>query len=237
MDSVALDTGAQKLTMCCSSEDSMKSVQEAEAESCSCWEEFACPAEEADMPGVCRIGCGGSILLDINNLEGEMPERVTGSCLRKQDEKLFHQDHKSWNLYAAAEAIRRAGELREHVDGVRPFDSVVAWSTQNKEPDISRYEVSWPEDDDNPDGGRFYSLNTTGFDFEMLSLEDARRDLDSDRHIHIGDVPQNAYEACPSVVSDIESRKCSWKFVLTIIELCCSEDSKISSILQDATQK
>ena len=74
VDSVALDTGTQTLTICCSDGDSIVGVLEAETASCSCWEEFACPAEEAGMSGVCRIGCGESILLDINDLEGELPE-------------------------------------------------------------------------------------------------------------------------------------------------------------------
>ena len=48
---------------------------------------------------------------------------------------------------ATASAIRSAAELREHVDGVRPFDSVLLWQNGF----VRSYSVDSPEDDDNID--------------------------------------------------------------------------------------
>ena len=88
---------------------------------------------------------------------------------------------------ATADAIRKAGELREHVDGIRPFDGVLLCH----EDEVHCFDVDWPEDEESDANlaGRFYCMYTTPDDFSTISRSEALEKAKYDTYVSIGDVP------------------------------------------------
>ena len=130
---------------------------------------------------------------------------------------------------AAASAIRSAAELREHVDGVRPFDSVLLWQNDF----VRCYSVDSPEDDDNIDDpySRFNQLYSYEQDHELISVDRALEMAKHDTCVVVNDVDpllEIKYVDMSPAVAASRALPIGPRLLATHIELCCEDDSRLS---------
>lgn len=120
-----------------------------------------------------------------------------------------------------ADAIRSAAELREHVEGVRPYERVLAWTDDQ----VCCFPVDWPPDESNEDG-RFYRLWSDPSDLSIISFDEAREKHKTCQYINVGHVPR--VRELVSAVASGRGAGNGAEYVLTFIEFCCSNKSKAS---------
>ena len=133
----------------------------------------------------------------------------------------FRKDYTGLGTLASeADAIRSAAELREHVDGVKPFEGVLAWTNDQ----VCYFPVDWPPSASNEDG-RFYRLWSDPSDLSVISFDEAREKQKAGQCVHIGQAPRT--REC-AVAREAGAGDGADKYILTFIEFCCSNLSKAS---------
>ena len=190
----------------------------------------ACPAETGN---IIPIGRDGSMSLKPDGDNFLLPEKLESSLERKFSEA-GPRKGKEWmpTPIAAADAIRKAGELRDDVEGIRPFDGVMLWSEDGS---VTQLDVHWHEDEDDPLDVRYASAWTTMDDFIVITEEEARTEAQADTYVHIGQVPVDLLKprsgsAVPGTNAEQEiPRRYGPSFLYTLIEFCCSSESKLCS--------
>ena len=159
------------------------------------------------------------------------------------------KDVKVHPLLAEAAAIRQAGEIREHVEDIRPFDGVMYWT----ETEVYLLEVDWPEETDSagirkrqtehgdamnidiedPREGRYYKLHSAADDYEIITLSDAKEKAKYDTYVSLGKVPNDLVvsaaiceRSVPELPVPLSGAGHGTQYVMTVIEFCCGKDSK-----------
>ena len=88
-----------------------------------------------------------------------------------------------------ASAIRKAGDLREQTDDIRPFDGVMLW----RDDIVYRFDVDYPDEDlDVEWDGRYCWPRTDSSDVYEMSRDEAKQMANTAEYVHLG--------SCPSVV-------------------------------------
>ena len=108
-----------------------KSCWGEQPESCAIYPILPSAAAETVTTDEIFAGRNGSIVVDLSNFGSYyLPEKAYHIDESKKGKQI--DSDKKHLARAEAEGIRVAAEFREHVDGVRPFDGVMLWTSDDE---------------------------------------------------------------------------------------------------------
>ena len=153
--------------------------------------------------------------------ESEIPERnyskYSDSLVVEGSRKRIDSD------FAMANAIRKAGDLREQTDDIRPFDGVMLW----RDDLVYRFEVDYPDEDPDVEwDGRYYWARTDSSDVYEMSREEAEQMARQSEYVHLGSCT-SLVEPVDAVPAEADRPLYGPRFLFTLIEFCCSAESRL----------
>ena len=183
--------------------------------------------DEGERQHIIKIGREGRIMLSSNLSEERLPQSGSGSCpVNRHVGEVKPACIRPDPHLAGAFAIRKAYELREHVDDCHTHDGVLLWENQTiKMISFDQSYDSFASSDD--DDGRFNWFRYDPEDCTVISASTALYHSTHGEFLHCGPAVPESFDAV-KLADCCAARGVNSKFKMTLIEFCCSDESKLS---------
>ena len=184
--------------------------------------------DEVEAQHFIKIGRGGSLTLSSSICESQLPQSGGSACdpINRPVGEVRPACIRPDPQLAAAFAIRKAYELREHVDDCHTHDGILLWENQTIKMislDQSCDSFASPDDDD----GRFNRFRYDPGDCTIISMSTALYHSNHGEFIHCGPAVPESFDA-DKLADCCAARGVNPKYSMTLIEFCCSDESKLS---------